>query len=122
MITASGTALQQMYNFVAIAETKNPNECLRQLILHTLLTFDNERVFSAQDVAPILETMFGVNAPNDQIQGALDQLMSDRQVERPLGTSYIIAPKAKMEIKARINEASQLEDRVRSQWQAELIE
>ena len=52
-----------MCNFVAIAETKSPAESLRKLILHTLLTFEEEKASTVQGVAGILKTMFGVEAP-----------------------------------------------------------
>ena len=60
-ISVPSTALQQMCNYVAIAETKSPAESLRELILHTLFTFEEEKASSVQDVANILRTMFGVD-------------------------------------------------------------
>lgn len=120
-ISASGTAFQKMCNFVAIAETRGPDESLRELILHTLLTFDNEKASSVQDVADILRTMFGVDAPNHDVQRALDQLMSAGQLQKPLGTNYVLAYDARTKIKARIEQASQLQNQVRLQWQAEMV-
>lgn len=120
-ITAPETAFQQMCNFAAIAETKNPDESLRELILHAFVTFDNENATSAQDVADILRTIFGVDVPSYQVQEALDQLTADGQVHKPLGTNYVLSPDARTKIKARIKQATQLQERVRFQWYAEMI-
>jgi chaperonin cofactor prefoldin len=110
-----------MCNYVAIAETKSPAESLRKLVLHTLLTFEEEKASSVQDVADILKTMFGVEAPNHQVQEALDQLTSDGQVYKPMGTNYVLTPEARAKVKLRIEQASELQDRVKMQWMAEMI-
>lgn len=119
-ISIPATALQQMCNFVAIAETKGPTESLRELILHTLLTFEEEKASTVQDVANILKVIFGVEAPNHQIQDALDYLTASGLVHRPMGTNYVLTKDARTEVKARIDKASQLQERVRMQWLVEL--
>lgn len=120
-ISSPGTALQQMCNYVAIAETKSPSETLSELILHTLFTFPKEKVSRVQEVADILKTIFGVDVPEHQVQKSLDQLASDGQVHKPLGTNYVLTPDARTKVKGRIDEASQLQERVRKQWVAELL-
>ncbi|MBI4584114.1 MAG: hypothetical protein HY717_08835 [Planctomycetes bacterium] len=120
-IAAPGTALQQMCNYVAIAETTNPAESLRELILHTLFTFEEEKASSVQEVADILKTMFGVDAPTHQVQEALDQSTSAGQVHQPLGTNYILTADARAKVKARIDQAAQLQERVRMQWLTEIV-
>lgn len=120
-VSAPGTALQQMCNYVAIAETKSPSETLCELILHTLVTFEKEKASRVQEVADILKTIFGVDVPEHQVQNSLDQLASTGQVHKPLGTNYVLTPAARTKVKARIDEASQLQERVRMQWLAELL-
>lgn len=120
-IVAPGTVLQQMCNYVAIAETKSPAESLRELILHTLFTFEEEKASSVHEVADILRTMFGVDAPNHQVQEALDQLTSVGQVHQPLGTNHVLTANARVQVKARIDQAAQLQERVRVQWLAEVV-
>lgn len=119
-ISVPGTILQQMCNFVAIAETKSPAESLRQLILHTLLTFEGEKASTIRDVIDILKIMFGVEAPDHQVREALDQLASTGQVSQPMGLNYVLTPDARTKVKARIDQASQLQERVRKQWLAEI--
>jgi len=120
-IVAPGTVLQQMCNYVAIAETKSPAESLRELILHTLFTFEEEKASSVHEVSDILRTMFGVDAPNHQVQEALDQLTSVGQVHQPLGTNYVLTADARIQVKACIDQAAQLQERVRMQWLAEMV-
>jgi len=120
-ISVPGAVLQQMCNYVAIAETKSPAESLRELTLHTLLTFEEEKASCVQDVADILRTVFGVDAPNHQVQESLDQLMSTGQVHQPMGTNYVLTPDARTKVKARIDHASRLQERVRMQWLAEMV-
>jgi len=120
-ISIPSTALQQMCNYVAIAETKSPAESLQELILHTLFTFEEENASSVQDVANILRTMFGVDAPDHLVQESLDQLVSTGQVHRPMGTNYVLTSDSRTNIKARIDHASQLQERVKMQWLAEMV-
>ncbi|MGA3085150.1 MAG: hypothetical protein ABSE95_10185 [Thermodesulfobacteriota bacterium] len=120
-ITVPNDVFQQMCNYVAIAETKSPAESLRELILNTLLTFEEEKASSIQGVAEILKTIFGVEAPNHQVQEALDQLISAGQVHMPMGINYVLTPDARTKVRARIDKASQLQERVRMQWLAEMV-
>ncbi len=92
------------------------------MILHTLLTFEEEKASNIQDVADILKTIFGVEAPNHQVQEALDQLASARQVHMPMGTNYVLTPDARTKVRGRIDQASRLEERVRMQWLPEIEE
>ena len=120
-ISVPGTIVQQMCNFVAIAETKSPAESLRKLILHTLLTFEGEKASTVQDIAIILKTMFGIEAPNHQIQEALDDLTFAGQVHQPMGTNYVLTADARAKVKQRIDDAAALQERVKMQWLAEIV-
>lgn len=119
-IAAVSTAFQQMCSFVAVADTRDPDESLRELILHTLATFDTEKFASAQDVCDTLGAMFGVDAPNHQVQETLDRLVESGQVHKPLGTNYVLTPQARTRVQERIDQASQLQDRVKRSWQVEI--
>jgi hypothetical protein len=120
-ISVPGTTLQQMCNFVAIAETKSPAESLRELILHTLLTFEDDQISTVQNIVEVLKTIFGVEAPNHQVQEALDHLISAGQVHQPVGTNFVLTAGSRMKVKSRIDQASELQERVRMQWLAEMI-
>lgn len=120
-ISVPSAVLQQMCNYIAIAETKSQAESIRELILHTLFTFEEEKASCVQDVASILRTVFGVDAPNHQVQESLDQLMSAGQVHTPMGTNYVLTPEARTKVKERIDQASQMQERIRMQWLAEIV-
>lgn len=119
-IIAPSNVLQQMCNYIAISETKNPIECLRELILHTLFTFAEDKPSSVQSVADILKTLFGVDAPHHQVQEALEYLISSGQVHKPLGTNYVLSVDAREKIELRIRQADQLQEHVKIQWLTEI--
>ena len=119
-ISVPSTTLQQICSYVAIAEIKNPSESLRELILHTLYTFEEEKASNSQEVSCILRTIFGIDAPNHQIQESLDHLMSTEQVLRPLGTNYVLSADTRTKVKVRTDQASNLQDRVKINWQEEI--
>ena len=48
-IVVPSTALQQVCNYVAISETKSPAESLRELILHTLFTFEEDKASNVNE-------------------------------------------------------------------------
>ncbi len=116
----SGNSLQQMCNYIAIAETKNSDESLNELILNTLVTFEEEKASSVQEVADILKTIFGVEVSNRQILNSLDHLMSSGYVQQPFGTNYILTSENRIKIKARINNAFQLQESVKTRWLEEI--
>jgi hypothetical protein len=119
-IVVPNTTIQQMCNFVAVAETQNQSESLRELILHTLFTFETEKISNAKEVANILKSVFGVEAPSFQVQEALDQLISSGQVQHPLSTNYILTSSARLKVKNRIDESANLQIRVKKQWLEEI--
>jgi hypothetical protein len=119
-ITAPSTALQQLCNMVAIAETKDPAESLRELILHTLFTFDDGAVCSANDVGDIVRDVFGLDVPSHQVQESLDRLTTDGQIHKPAGTNIVLTSQARTRVKDRIDRASEIEEKVRAQWLSEL--
>ncbi|MBZ5536626.1 MAG: hypothetical protein LAO31_11780 [Acidobacteriia bacterium] len=120
-IPLPGRSLQQMTNFVAIAETSNQPEVLRKLILHTLFTFEQEKASTIQEVAAILETIFGLAIPNHQVQEAFDNLKFTGQIQEPFGTTYVLSQDVRKEVKERIDRASQLQEQVKMQWLAEIV-
>jgi len=115
-----GTAMEQMCNYVAISETQSPAESLRRLILHTLYTFDQEKVSSDSEVVSILETMFGVVTNNHQVQEALEQLELQGMVHRPLRTNYVLTTESRAQVGARIKKAELLQENVKGQWLSEI--
>lgn len=121
-VAAPREVLQQMCNYVAIAETNSPSETLDQLILHALVTFEEDKVSSVQEVANILKHVFGVDVPEHQIQESLDQLVTTGQVSKPMGTSYILTADARSRVKARIGRSTELQDKVKEQWLSEMTD
>jgi len=120
-ISVPSAAIQEMCNLVAIAKTKSPNESLQELIVNTLLTFEEEKTSTANEVGYILKTMFGIEAQIHQVQEVLDHLVIEGRVHRPMEMIYVLTPDARIKAKARIDQASLLQDRVRMQWINEIL-
>ena len=119
-LASQSTSFQQMCSFAAIADTRSPDESVRELILHTLSTFDGEKFTTAPTVSRTLLDVFGVEIPNHQIQEALDQLMTDGQIHKPLGTNYVLTTSARTKVQTRIDQSAKLQERVRDTWKAEI--
>ena len=98
-ITASGSAFQQICNFVAISATRSPNDSLGELILNALFSFDEENTQSSNGLCEILKNIFGVDVPIHQIQQTVDQLIETGDIQTPLGNYYVLAPVIRQKIK-----------------------
>lgn len=120
-ISIPSNTLQQMCNFVAIAETKSQTDCLRALLLHTLYRFEDEQPSDIKDISYILKTMFGLDVPNHQLQETIDYLITTGEVSQPFGTNYVLSSEARLNIKRRIDQSAELQERVKMQWLAEII-
>jgi hypothetical protein len=120
-ISIASTDFQQMCSFAAISNIRSPEESLRELIVHTILAFEGDSLCSANDVAGVLSTMFGIDAPNHQIQDALDRLIQDGRIHKPLGTNYVLTDESRMNVQARIEQALCLQKRIRGEWMMEIF-
>ena len=119
MVSQPSDALHKMCNFIAIAETKDHSEILRKLILHLLHTFPEEKLSETRGVGVILKTIFGIEVPQHQIEDSLKKLISSNQIDKPAGMNYTLSPETRIEVKARVEDALQLQERVKNQWLAE---
>lgn len=119
--TLASTGFQQMCSLAAISNIRSPEESLGELIVHTILTFEGESLCTANDVSGILSGMFGVDAPDPQIQDALDRLIAEGRVHKPLGTNYVLTDEARRNVKARIDQAYSLQERIRGEWLTEIF-
>jgi hypothetical protein len=118
--TLTSTGFQQMCSLAAISNIRSPEESLRELIVHTILTFEGESLCTANDVSGILLTMFGIEAPNHQIEEALDRLIKDGRVHKPMGTNYVLTDECKKNVQARIEQSQNLQRQIHDEWMEEI--
>ncbi len=119
-ISMHGHGLQEVCNFIAIAKTKSHSETLRELILTAIFTFPDEKISNIEEVEKLLKTMFSIKDPNHLIRELLDQLISEGQIQQPLGINYVLSVEARSKIKARVDDAFRLQKRVKNQWLEEI--
>lgn len=113
MISKVGSGLQNVCNFIAVAQTNSQDEVLKELILLVLFEFSGEKIGSIEDIDDILRSIFGVEAPNHQIRKLMDQLITAGDVQQPLGTNYILSVDTKATIKDRVEKAKDLQEAVK---------
>lgn len=119
-ISMPSRGLQEVCNYIAVAKTKSHSEALRELILTALYTFPKEKTSNVGEVENLLKTMFSIEDPNHLIRELLDQLINEGQIQQPLGTNYVLSPEASSKIKERVDDAFQLQERVKNQWLEEI--
>ncbi len=113
-------AFERMCNFVAISQTKNSQETLRELVLQCFVILPEDKFQHVNEIVNAIEALFGLQVATQDIEGAVDKLLADGLLTRPLGTNYVLDLNIKSSLEKRLHEANQLEDRVRITWFDEL--
>lgn len=109
-------AFEHLCSFVAVSSTQRGDEVLRQLLLHCIVILPNERFHSATHFKKCLDTLFGLQMPMDRLQAAIEQLIKEEKLYRPGGTFLAVKPDLHSALQRRIDEASALQDRVKTKW------
>lgn len=113
-------AFERMCNFVAIANTRDANETLRQLILQCLVVLPNECFENERQIREAIDILFGLQIPEHWFQIIFDQLVKDGIIKF-VDQRYILFQETRDSLQKRINEAIALEDAVKNEWFAEII-
>jgi len=113
-------AFEKMCNFVAIANTRDADETLRQLILQCFVVLPDERFDSPHKVMETIDVLFGLQIPEHWFQSIFEQLVKDELIKHS-ENNYVIAARIKEELQRRIDEAMVLEERVKQDWFVEII-
>ena len=113
-------AFEQMCNFVAIINTGDPNETIQKLILHCFTVLPDERFYDARQIKEAVDTIFGLQIPEHQIELNVDALKDRKLLLRPAESNYVLPIEVRTNIQKLINDAEALERRVKEQWVEEL--
>lgn len=111
---------EKMCNFIAVARTGDTQATIRGLITLCLLEFPSEHFDNPNDFQETIETLFGLAIPERQIQDALDELERTDIIGRPGNTNYRLNSSTMASLRQSIDQAQQLEERVKSTWFDEL--
>lgn len=112
-------AFEKMCNFVAIANTRNANETLRQLILQCFVILPDERFETGSQIREAIDILFGLQIPEHWLRSIFDQLIEDG-LFKFLNDKYILLPETKVELQKLIDEAITLEESVKNEWLEEI--
>lgn len=113
-------AFEQMCSMVAIAETRGADETLRQLILHCFAILPDERFYSEKQLVEALDALFGLQIPEHEVSLAVDMLLRESTLQRPINTNLALSPERQLDLQKRIAEAQALEEQVRVGWLEEI--
>lgn len=113
-------AFDRLIGFVAIRQTQEGDEVLRQLLMH-LAALSNENVASLAAFCDNLDVYFGLQISEGRVQAALDQLLSGGHFRRGTDGSFKLSDEKRRAIRERIKAASDLEARVRAHWIEECV-
>jgi hypothetical protein len=121
-ITVGGfsAAFEQMCNFVAVAKTGDPEATVLGLVKLCFTILPDEIISEEKQLTDIIDHLFGIKVPVNDVVHALDQLYTAEVLLRDQSGRYTLAAIPRAEIQQRIDDATSLEGRVRAAWQAQI--
>ena len=108
-------AFEQMCNFAAIANTRNADETLKQLIMQCFVVFPRERFHNAAQLADAIMA-FGLPIPEYQVQVSLNNLIAGDRLKQSADSNLVLPNGTRAQLKQRIDEAKTLEESVKQVW------
>lgn len=113
-------AFEQMCSFVAIADTQNADETLRQLILQCFVVLSNVQFQDTNQLKKEIDGLFGIHIPTYQVQNALDRLLQEGTVQRSFNGNLALPIDVRTRLQRCIDEAISLEHNVKQLWIADI--
>jgi hypothetical protein len=113
-------AFEQMCNFVAIAETLDYDETLQRLILQCFVILPDECFSDARQIKDAIDTLFGLQIPEHQIESCIDKLKEKELIQQPVKTNYILQTEHRNSLQKQVDEAMALEEKIKHEWWSEL--
>jgi len=113
-------AFEQMCSVVAIADTKNADETLQELILQCFAILPDEHFQNEQHLAEVIKLLFGLQIPIHEVQLGIDRLESNGTIQRTANNELTLPLETRAKLQSRIDEALALEKRVKETWFQEL--
>lgn len=114
-------AFEQMCNFIAITKTRDHNETLQRLVLQCFIILPDEHFYDARQIKETIDTLFGLQIPEHQIQSAIDTLKDKGLIQQPANTNYTLQAEIRSGLQKQVDEAISLEEKVKYEWFVELF-
>lgn len=108
-------SFDRLAGFVAIRQTQREDEVLAQLIRH-VVSLETIKLSGASELATYLDEHYGLRFTPLRIQAAVDKLLSSKDLSRELNGNYSLPLAQKAALLKRVEEARDLESRVREKW------
>lgn len=112
-------AFERICNLVAIAETQRPHETLRGLVQQCMVVLPTESFRNEADFVDALDVLFGVEASPPDVKECLDELVTAKSLRQSPTGVYLLDEERKSLLSRRVDEATNLERRVRESWLGE---
>ncbi len=113
------TAFERMCSMVAIGKTGSVDETIRELILHCIFYLPTDEFREASDISKSLDSLFGINLLNHELESALTQLIDQHIVQKEDGI-LVINSSLRDQLQKEIDVTYNLEASVRDNWEVEL--
>jgi phage terminase small subunit len=113
-------AFERMCNFVAIAQTKDPSETRRELILQCFVILPDEQFKSAREIVEAIDTLFGLQLELSDVEDDIDHLIEEGYLSQGANAHYRLDEQKRTVMQDSLDATNELEERVRNQWFAEL--
>ncbi len=118
MIQNFSVAFQQMASFLSISKLRAFPDILEELVQQSLVILPSDRHGNAQDVSASLQSLFGLQLNDKDIQAAIDSLVARKAVQTLANGSLALEESNAVRIERRIQDARELEFRVKAKWTA----
>lgn len=109
-----------MCSVVAIADTRNAEETLKQLILQCFIVGSDRRFYSSEQIRDQIQAVFGLSVPHHQVDGVFLRMIRDGSIDYVDKAHYVLPTHIRTELQARVNEATALEEKIKGEWLLEV--
>ena len=114
-------AFDKMCNFVAIAETRDVDSTVDEIVLQSFMILSNELISNAKQLMDSIDALFGLEIPESWLEKSLDRLIENKKIQLSANSVYVLESSTQKILKDRVDESIKLEERVKYQWFSEII-
>jgi len=115
-------AFEQMCSVVAMADMRNAEDTLKQLILQCFIIGPEQRFDSSEHISNQMQRVFGLSVPQHQIDSIFLGMVREGSIDFVDNAYYMLPDRIRADLQARVKEATALETRVREEWLVEIAD